>query len=152
MSTPTEAVTVSANRSYAPDRYLFSDDAGGEIQLLGSRSDETGSLFWPRRLRCPRTGGTVSDVHLATEGVLWSWTFVAAPWPGEAPPNDGGVGYGVGLVDVDGAGPRVVAPLVGVRDTWQVGERMRARELHYLTIDGTPRSILAFEAIAEVGA
>ena len=135
------------NRSFAPDRYLFPAEQGGEIEVLGSQSNETGSLFWPRRRRCPQTGGTVTDVRLATEGVLWSWTFVFVPWPGETPPNDGGVGYGVGLVDLDGAGPRVVAVLVGPGDTWRVGEPMRARELHYVTIDGVARSILAFEAV-----
>ena len=70
-SSPDLGVRGGPNRSFAPDRYLFGD---GEVVILGSRSDETGSLFWPRRLRCPETGGTVSDVTLCTEGVLWSWT------------------------------------------------------------------------------
>lgn len=144
----TDAVLEITNRSFAPDRYLFPTELGGEIDILGSRSDATGSLFWPRRLRCPQTGATVTDVRLATTGVLWSWTFVFVPWPGETPPNDGGVGYGVGLVDLDGDGPRVVGVLVGNRDAWQVGEAMRACELDFVTVDGAPRSIMAFEAVA----
>jgi uncharacterized OB-fold protein len=133
------------NRSFAPDRYLFGD---GEVVILGSRSDETGSLFWPRRLRCPETGGTVSNVILPTEGVLWSWTFVQVPWPGETAPN-GPDGYGIGLVDLDGKGPRVLGMLPGDRREWHVGGRMRARELQFVTIDGATRSILAFEEVGQ---
>jgi uncharacterized OB-fold protein len=134
------------NRSFAPDRYLFGDPPDGEVVILGSRSDETGSLFWPRRLRCPQTGRTVRDVTLNTEGVLWSWTFVYVPWPGETAPN-GPNGYGVGLVDLDGNGPRVLGILLGDRLAWNVGARMRACELHFATIDGAPKSMLSFEEV-----
>jgi uncharacterized OB-fold protein len=144
-SSPDLVARGGLNRSFAPDRYLFGD---GEVVILGSRSDETGSLFWPRRLRCPETGGTVSDVILCTEGVLWSWTFVHGPWPGETAPN-GPDGYGIGLVDLDGKGPRVLGMLPGNRREWHVGARMRARELQFVTIDGATRSILAFEEVAQ---
>lgn len=147
MTTTAEPIAPEGvNRSYAPDRYTFGDEPGLLVTILGSRSEETGSLFWPRRLRCPETGGTVRDVELATDGVLWSWTFVSAPWPGEIAPN-GLDGYAVGLVDLDDHGPRVVGVLVGNGHAWTVGQRMRACELHFATVEGTPRSILAFEAV-----
>jgi uncharacterized OB-fold protein len=147
MTTSTHvALQGGANRSFAPDRYLFGDGPDGEVVIVGSQSDETGSLFWPRRLRCPETGGSVTDVTLSTGGVLWSWTFVNVPWPGETAPN-GPDGYGVGLVDLDGKGPRVLGMLLGNRREWHVGARMRACELHFTTIDGAPRSILAFEEV-----
>jgi uncharacterized OB-fold protein len=135
-----------AQRSFNASRYRFGDAPDAAITILGSRSDATGSLFWPSRLRCPQTGGTVSDTILATTGVLWSWTFVHAPWPGDMTPNGRPDSYGVGLVDLDGGGPRVVGALVGDQTEWAVGERISAVELPYLVIDGELKSLLAFRS------
>ncbi len=135
------------NRSKLPENYSFDDSASG-ITIHGSQSDELGTTYWPPRLRCPQTGGSVSPVDLATTGILWSWSYVHLPWMGDVAPNGDDEGYGVGMVDLDDDGPRLAAVLMGSRDDWHIGAPVTARELPYKTIDGKPQSILAFERSA----
>ncbi len=135
---------ASPNRSKLPQNYTFGD-ASEPVVIHGSKSDELGTTYWPPRMRCPRTGGTVSPTTLATTGTLWSWTFVHLPWSGEELPNGTDDGYAVCLVDLDDDGPRLGMVLLGDREDWVVGMRVEARELHFKTIDGEPQSILAFQ-------
>ncbi len=139
--------TETPNRSKVPTSYGFGID-DEPIVIHGSQSDELGTTYWPPRLRCPQTGGTVSDTTLATTGTLWSWTFVHLPWSGEETPNGVDDGYAVGLIDLDDDGPRLGMVLLGAPDSFEVGMRVEARELHFKTIDGNPQSILAFERLA----
>jgi uncharacterized OB-fold protein len=132
------------------DPQLYSIDETCRIGILGSRSEQTGALFWPRRLQCPMTGGPVSDVELRTTGTIWSWTFVHQPWPGAVAPNGTHDGYAAGLIDLAGDGPRVVGVLVGDWSTFAVGDRVRAVPLVFVAghEEGPPRALLAFERTA----
>jgi uncharacterized OB-fold protein len=129
------------------DPQLYSIDETGRVGIHGSRSEPTGTLLWPRRLRCPITGGAVSDVELRTTGTIWSWTFVHQPWPGAVAPNDTQDGYAAGLIDLDGDGPRVVGVLVGDWSGFAVGDRVRAVPLVFVAgeEDKPARALLAFE-------
>jgi uncharacterized OB-fold protein len=129
------------------DPRLYSIDETGQIGILGSRSERTGALLWPRRLQCPITGGPVSDVDLQTTGTIWSWTFVHQPWPGAVAPNGTPDGYAAGLIDLAGDGPRVVGLLVGDWSTFAVGDQVRAVPLVFVAgdEDKPPRALLAFE-------
>jgi uncharacterized OB-fold protein len=140
--TDTETMGV---RSIDPDLYRFIGGSTGSAVMLVSRSAVTGSIFWPRRLRCPESGGSVVDVELPGVGTLWSWTFVFSAWPGEVAPCPT-LGYGVGLVDLD-RGPRVAAILIGAERSWCIGDRMRACPLPMqVEGEGSP-SLLAFETV-----
>jgi len=139
----TAQVAAESLVSIEPEKYLISP-AG--VELLGSQSDVTGNTFWPRRLRCPETGGTVHPVSLASTGTIWSWTLVSFPWSGEfsAGPE---TGYYAALVDLDKNGPRVVAVLLQTESRAQVGSRVQAVPLPFRTVDDHVLSILAFEEV-----
>lgn len=138
---------MGAMVTVAVDPELYSVDETGQVGILGSRSEQTGALLWPRRLQCPITGGAVSDVELRTTGTIWSWTFVHQQWPGAVAPNGTHDGYAAGLVDLDGDGPRVVGILLGAWSTFAVGDRVRAVPLVFVAgdEDKPPRALLAFE-------
>lgn len=106
------------------DPRLFRLPEADELRprLLGSYAECSGLYFWPRRKRCPVTGGAVVDCDLAPEGVLFAWTFLHVPRMGSISFGDSG-GYGVGQVDLP-EGVRIQAPLVGTPDDWQIGSRM----------------------------
>ncbi len=135
-----------AQRSKSPAQYSFDDH--GAVSIHGSKSDSLGTLYWPPRLRCPRSGGTVSPTLLSTTATLYSWSFVVMPWRGDVAPNGNPDGYGVGLVDLDDDGPRMAVVLMGDAESFVIGETFEARELPFTTVDGNPQSILAFEPSA----
>jgi len=91
-------------------------------RLLGSHAEASGLYFWPRRRRCPVTGGAVTDCDLSPEGDLYAWTFLHVPRMGSISFGETG-GYGVGQIDLP-EGVRIQAPLVGTPDEWQIGTRM----------------------------
>lgn len=91
-------------------------------RLLGSHAEASGLYFWPRRRRCPVTGGAVTDCDLSPEGDLYAWTFLHVPRMGSISFGETG-GYGVGQIDLP-EGVRIQAPLVGTPDEWQIGSRM----------------------------
>lgn len=138
--------SAAENRALQPDRYRFSEEPGGPVQVIGSRSADTGSLYWPPRVRCPRTGGRVEPTNLATEGEIWAWTFVHVPWPGDEMPNGIDDGYGVALVDLDD-GPRIPGVIVGEGTAWECGARVRLVELPLGEVGGAQKSILGFEVL-----
>lgn len=91
-----------------------------DCHLRGARSVNADIAFFPIMRRCPVTGGPVEEVRLASEGVLYSWTYIddAGPmWAGRS-------GYSVGQIDLP-EGARIQAPLVGARDRWRIGIKMR---------------------------
>jgi len=135
------APTMPTDPSVDPHLYRIE---GARVVILGSRSDQTGSHFWPRRLGCPETGGTVSDAELPDTGTVWSWTYVHAPWAGIAAPSTTR-GYAAGLVDLDGDGPRVIGVLMGEQGDWEVGARVRAVPLPFRGAGDDVQSMLAFE-------
>jgi uncharacterized OB-fold protein len=86
---------------------LRTDDRG-RVALLGGWSPTSGRHHFPPAAICPYTGADdVQVVALPRRGVLWAWTAVTAAPPGYAGP----VPYGVGIVELDGVGLRVVGRL-----------------------------------------
>ncbi|WP_103380706.1 Zn-ribbon domain-containing OB-fold protein [Pseudonocardia dioxanivorans] len=84
------------------DDSLFTETPDGTA-LLGSRCDDCGAHTFPRQGGCPRcTGTAMTDVALAREGTLWSFTVQGfrpkTPYrgPEEFAP------YGVGYVELPG--------------------------------------------------
>ncbi len=105
-----------------PRLFRLPEGDESEPRLLGSYAERSGLSFWPRRRRCPVTGGAVVDCDLDPAGVLYAWTFLHVPRMGSISFGDAG-GYGVGQVDLP-EGVRIQAPLVGTPDDWQIGSRM----------------------------
>ena len=108
--------------------FTMPEDPTVPPRLLGSYSPEADERFWPARRRCPITGGPVSEVELADEGVLHSWTFVVSRFLIDGTAPTGEQGHGLGLVDLDD-GVRVQAFLRGDMGDWEIGMRVRL-EIH----------------------
>src|SRR5205823_2166488 len=78
-------------------------------RLLGSRCEDCGEHFFPRRAVCAKClSERTADVLLGPRGTVYSYTFVHFPLFGSTRLEH--VGYGVGQVDLP-EGPRVQLPL-----------------------------------------
>jgi uncharacterized OB-fold protein len=90
-----------------PAEWLF-EDTDGAVSLLGGRSASSGLHHFPPANVCPYSGADdVEVVALPRRGSLWAWTAVTAAPPG----YDGPVPFGLGIVELDGIGLRVVGRL-----------------------------------------
>jgi uncharacterized protein len=90
-----------------PGAWLTRDPSGGAA-LLGGWSPTSGRHHFPPAPRCPYSGADdVEVVTLPSTGTLWAWTAVTSAPPG----YEGPVPYGLGIVELDGIGLRVVGRL-----------------------------------------
>jgi uncharacterized OB-fold protein len=88
-----------------PELVVETDDGP---RLVGGYSASSGHHHFPLNPVCPFTGAEdVERVLLPSTGTLWGWTAVTTAPPG----YDGPVPYGFGVVELDGAGLRVVSRL-----------------------------------------
>ena len=81
---------------------VFIETADGP-RLLGTRCTTCGTPHFPRSPLCRNAqcgGRTVEDVHLATQGELWSYTIQQYKPPAPMRFDDPFVAYGIGLVDL----------------------------------------------------
>jgi uncharacterized OB-fold protein len=117
---------VSAPRRRVPIEpgfFTIPDDRSTPPRLLGSRCRRCGEHFFPRRPLCARClAPDCEDVLLGPRGTLWTWTWVQVPFFGRM--QAGGVGYGVGQVDLP-EGPRIQAVLSGSSGDFAIGMPMQ---------------------------
>jgi uncharacterized OB-fold protein len=93
-------------------------------RLLGSRCEDCGEHFFPRRVVCAKClSQRTVPVELGPRGTLYSYTFVHFPLFGSTRIEH--VGYGVGQVDLP-EGPRVQLPLAGKQEEYRVGQEVVA--------------------------
>jgi uncharacterized protein len=82
------------------DPTLFTDES--EPRLVGSRSQSSDVVVFPRAEYCPKTAAKdMVDEPLPTRGTLWSWTIQG--FRPKSPPYTGPdefVPYGVGYIDL----------------------------------------------------
>ena len=131
--------------------FTVPDDPSTPPRLLGSRCEECGEHFFPRRAVCAKCmARRTADVELGPRGTLYSYTFVHFPLFGSMKVEH--VGYGVGQIDLP-EGPRIQAPLAGKQDEFRIGMSLLA-ELEPIREEGdTDVVILRFKpAAAEGGA
>lgn len=127
--------------------FVMSDAEHRHPRLIGSYSPNADEYFFPRRKRCPISFGPVEDRFLSSEGVLYSWTWLATmrygTMSGDTEP------YGVGQVDLP-EGVRVQTRLLGAMGDWEIGMPM---VLDVLTIstdeEGRELCTFAFRAKKE---
>ena len=124
-----------------PDLFRLPGAGEDRPRLLGSFAPGSGLSFWPRRMRCPVTGGPVTDVDLSPEGTLYAWTFLHVPRMGGISFADAG-GYGVGQIDLP-EGVRVQSPLEGTPEDWQIGSKM-VLSLFPVGVDDDGRELVTF--------
>jgi uncharacterized OB-fold protein len=127
---------MSERRSRVPVKagfFTVPDDPGEPPRLLGSRCEDCGEHFFPRRAVCAKClSERTTDVRLGPRGTLYSYTFVHFPLFGSSRIEH--IGYGVGQVDLP-EGPRVQFPLAGKQEDFRVGQTLEA-ELDPIRDDG----------------
>ena len=127
---------MSERRSRVPVKagfFTVPDDPTEPPRLLGSRCDDCGEHFFPRRAVCAKClSERTTDVRLGPRGTLYSYTFVHFPLFGSSRIEH--IGYGVGQVDLP-EGPRVQFPLAGRQEDFRVGQTLEA-ELDPIREDG----------------
>jgi uncharacterized protein len=104
--------------------FTVPDDPSEPPRLLGSRCEDCGEHFFPRRAVCAKClSERTVDAALGPRGTLYSYTFVHFPLFGSTRVEH--VGYGVGQVDL-AEGPRVQLPLAGKQEDYQIGMTLEA--------------------------
>ena len=119
------------------DGYFTMPNGDEQPRLIGSYSPAADKYFFPRRRRCPLTGGPVEDVLLSPTGELYAWTYVESAWMGKSRFGSTGDGHGVGQVDLP-EGVRVQSILLGEMGDWEIGMPMQLEVYPLMTdADGT---------------
>jgi len=104
--------------------FTVPDDPAEPPRLLGSRCEDCGEHFFPRRAVCAKClSERTADVLLGPRGTVYSYTFVHFPLFGSTRLEH--IGYGVGQVDLP-EGPRVQLPLAGRQEEYRVGQTVEA--------------------------
>jgi uncharacterized OB-fold protein len=138
-------MTMAADRPLTPIRKgLISEpiDSPEAFRLLGSKCGACGELSIGTNAVCLNCGGSdLSTVRLSPEGVLWTFTIVRHPPPGDYRGPKPFAPFGLGLIELPD-GVRIMAPLDGDIDTFRIGARMRLT-LKVLDAD-SPAPLAAF--------
>jgi uncharacterized OB-fold protein len=104
--------------------FTIPTDPNEPPRLLGTRCEDCGEHFFPRRAVCAKClSERTSEALLGPRGTLYSYTFVHFPLFGSTRMEH--VGYGVGQVDLP-EGPRVQLPLAGKQEDYKVGMALEA--------------------------
>ena len=129
-----------------PGYFTVPDDPRVAPRLLGTRCEDCGEHFFPRRAVCAKClSERTENVLLGPRGTLYSYTFVHFPLFGSTRVEH--IGYGVGQVDLP-EGPRVQMPLAGKQEDYRVGQSLEA-ELEPIREDGDQEVvILRFRPLA----
>src|SRR5262249_19210713 len=119
--------------------FTVPDDPRQPPRLLGTRCEDCGEHFFPRRAVCAGClAGRPADVALGPRGTLYSYTFVHFPLFGSMRVEH--VGYGVGQVDLR-EGPRVQLPLAGKQEDYRIGMTLEA-ELEPIREEGNQEVVI----------
>jgi uncharacterized protein len=125
--------------------FTVPDDPSTPPHLLGSRCEECGEHFFPRRAVCAKClSERVVEAELGPRGTLYSYTFVHFPLFGSMRVEH--VGYGVGQVDLP-EGPRVQLPLAGKQEDYRVGMTLEAELEPLREEDGRDVVIIRFRPV-----
>ena len=129
----TEAARSKPRVAVKAGYFTIPEDPAEPPRLLGTRCEDCGEHFFPRRLVCAKClSRKLETVTVPARGTLYSYTFVHMPLFGSMRVEH--IGYGVGQVDLP-EGPRVQLPLAGKQEEFRVGMTLEA-ELEPLREDG----------------
>jgi uncharacterized OB-fold protein len=106
--------------------FTLSESDGQSPQLLGSKCNKCGEVFFPRRHVCAKClHRKTIDMLLSSTGTIYSYTYVHFPLMNNK--ERGGKrevkGYGVGQIDLP-EGPRVQSILMGGPNNFRIGMRV----------------------------
>jgi uncharacterized OB-fold protein len=132
------------------DGFLFGDLGHlPGLRLAGSRCAECGIALWGVRRRCENCSSTqVSVQAFAPTGRVHTYTIqrYAPPRPHALP--EPWVPRPVAWVDLDGGGPRVLAPVGCPAETMRIGLKLRLRcEVGF--IDTRQREVVTYQFVPQ---
>ena len=139
---------VNDTRVPFKDGFLFGDlaDPVG-LCLAGSRCAECGVALWGVRRRCENCSSqNVAEEAFERMGTVHTYTVqrYAPPKPHALP--EPWVPRPVAWVDLDGGGPRVLAPVACPADSMQIGMRVRvACQVGY--VDALGREVVTYKFV-----
>jgi uncharacterized OB-fold protein len=133
---------VSETRSISDDLLGRDDD---RWHLIGLRCRECGETAFGLRGRwCQHCGSDhVDPTPLGDRGTLWSFTVVRNPPPGQHYLAEPFRPLAIGLVEIEQAGVRVLAPLEVPLDRLAIGLPVRL-DVHVLYRDDADTEVMAF--------
>jgi len=128
-----------------PGYFTVPDDPRVPPRLLGTRCEDCGEHFFPRRAVCAKClSERTTAVELGPRGTLYSYTFVHFPLFGSTRVEH--IGYGVGQVDLP-EGPRVQLPLAGKQEDYRIGMALEAELDPLREEDGREVVIVRFRPV-----
>lgn len=101
----------------APDPRPVVEQVDGEWMLRGWRCTACHHAVALPAPWCPLCRATLDQTAFGPGGTVWSATVVRVPLPGRTPP------YALAYIDLDGAGPRVIAHLAETESRLHAGDR-----------------------------
>lgn len=136
MSSPTAAKKVAIEAGF----FTIPTDDKTPPQLLGSKCQQCGEVFFPRRHVCAKClHRKTADVLLSSSGTIYSYTYVHFPLFGGKREVKG---YGVGQIDLP-EGPRVQSILMGGPNDFKIGMPV-TMELETLKQDKDGNDVVIF--------
>ena len=99
-------------------------DPSDDVELRGSKCSNCGEVSIGTNSGCLNCGGDkIEHITLAREGRLWTYTVIRHKPPGDYLGPDPFEPYALGLVELPD-GVRIMAPLVGDVDDFEIGSRL----------------------------
>ena len=114
-----------------------------DVRLLGSKCENCGEVSIGTNAVCLNCGSDqIEAIKLCSEGVLWTYTIVRHKPPGDYLGPDPFVPFALGLVEL-ADGVRIMAPLEGDVDSFEIGSRLRLQP--WILQSGGGQSYRAFK-------
>ncbi len=124
------------------------DNEPRDVQLLGSKCDRCGEVSLGANAVCLNCGSDrITGIRLAPEGELWTYTVIRHRPPGGYLGPDPFEPFAIGLVELPD-GIRVMAPLAGDVDSFEIGCRLRLEPWILQSRDGPAYRAFRFAAVA----
>ncbi len=109
---------------------------GDDVVLLGSKCMNCGEVSIGTNDGCLNCGGDkIESVTLANEGTLWTYTVIRHKPPGDYLGPEPFEPYALGLVELPD-GVRIMTPLVGDVDEFEIGSTVRSVPWVLVSDDG----------------
>ncbi len=123
--------------------------AADHVAVFGSKCKHCGEVSIGTNDGCLNCGGSeIQRVTLANEGTLWTYTIIRHKPPGDYLGPDPFEPYALGLVELPD-GIRVMAPLVGDVDKFEIGSVVRSVPWVLVSDDGKAYRAFRYAPVKE---
>lgn len=115
---------------------LVSGDSPDDVRLLGSKCGGCNEVSIGTNVVCLNCGGNkINSIEFSPTGELWTFTIIRHKPPGEYLGPESFEPFGLGLVELP-EGLRIMAPLEGDVDSFQIGDQLEIKHWKLTAADG----------------